>query len=228
MSDSIDKEGYRANVGIVLVNNAGKLLWARRKGKRGWQFPQGGVHQDESSEEAMYRELKEEIGLDPSDVKILGRTSEWLKYTLPRRYQRLNNIIPVIGQKQQWFLLKLIAADEKVKLDLYDSPEFDRWRWVSYWYPVNHVIFFKQKVYQLALKQLYKFVPNRDNISADAPEIDANSRHGDYRLREKKKKSSKKKRRHGFPRRVSERVRKSVKDTVSKSSDKIQSLTKKD
>lgn len=231
MSDTIDNEGFRANVGIVLVNSSGKCLWARRKGKRGWQFPQGGVHQDESAEEAMYRELKEEIGLDPEDVKVLGRTDDWLKYTLPRRYQRLNNIIPVIGQKQQWFLLKLLASDEKVKLDTFESPEFDRWRWVSYWYPVNHVIFFKQSVYQSALKQLYRFVPNRDNISPDAPEVDKNSRQGDYRLREKAKKGKKKtkgKRRHGFPRRVGERVRKGVKETVNKSTETIQKLAKKD
>jgi len=154
MSDTIDKDGFRANVGIVLVNNSGKCLWARRKGKRGWQFPQGGVDLGETAEEAMYRELKEEIGLEPEDVKVLGSTDDWLKYTLPRRYQRLNNIIPVIGQKQRWFLLKLVAADEKVKLDVFDNPEFDRWRWVSYWYPVTHVIFFKQTVYQTALKQL--------------------------------------------------------------------------
>lgn len=222
MTDTIDKEGYRANVGIVLVNSAGKLLWARRKGKRGWQFPQGGINSDESSEQAMYRELKEEVGLEPEDVKVLGRTDDWLKYNLPRRYQRLNNIIPVIGQKQHWFLLKLEAPDEKVKLDCTSDPEFDRWRWVSYWYPVTNVIFFKQSVYQLALKQLYRFVPNRENISPEAPELDENSRHGDYRLREgkkpnsNKKKSGRKPRRHGFPRRVGERVRKTVNKAAQK------------
>lgn len=232
MRDRIDKDGFRANVGIVLVNNFGKCLWARRKGKRGWQFPQGGVNDNETAEEAMYRELKEEVGLDPDDVKVLGSTEDWLKYTLPKRYQRLNNIIPVIGQKQRWFLLKLLADEKKVNLDITDDPEFDRWRWVSYWYPVTHVIFFKQTVYQSALKQLYRFVPNRESISPNAPEVDEQSQYGDYRLREKKKKqkgrSQSKRRRHSFPRRVGERMRKGVQDTVKKTGENIQNANKED
>lgn len=160
MTDHIDSEGYRANVGIILTNGSGKLLWARRKGKRGWQFPQGGIDQGESAEEAMFRELQEEVGLLPEHVKVLGRTKDWLHYTLPKRFQRINNIIPVIGQKQRWFLLRLITAEENVKLDNTKHPEFDRWRWVNYWYPVSNVIYFKQQVYRKALKQLYIHLKN--------------------------------------------------------------------
>jgi len=155
MTDLIDPEGYRANVGIILTNGSGKLLWARRKGKRGWQFPQGGIDKGENAEQAMYRELQEEVGLSAEDVKILGRTRGWLHYKLPKRFQRLNNIIPVIGQKQQWFLLRLLSDESKVKLDNMKHPEFDKWRWVNYWYPVSNVIYFKQKVYRKALQQLY-------------------------------------------------------------------------
>ena len=155
MTDLIDPDGYRANVGIILTNGSGKLLWARRKGKRGWQFPQGGIDKGENAEQAMFRELLEEVGLVSDDVKILGRTRDWLHYKLPRRFQRLNNIIPVIGQKQQWFLLRLVSPEDKVKLDNMKHPEFDQWRWVNYWYPVSNVIYFKQKVYRKALQQLY-------------------------------------------------------------------------
>ena len=155
MNDQIDPDGYRANVGIILTNGAGKLLWARRKGKRGWQFPQGGINADEDAEQAMFRELAEEVGLSPPDVKILGRTDGWLHYNLPKRFQRLNNIVPVIGQKQLWFLLRLVSDEENVKLDNTNHPEFDKWRWVNYWYPVSNVIYFKQQVYRKALKQLY-------------------------------------------------------------------------
>ena len=155
MTDLIDPEGYRANVGIILTNGSGKLLWARRKGKRGWQFPQGGIDKGENAEQAMFRELLEEVGLGSDDVKVLGRTRDWLHYKLPRRFQRLNNIIPVIGQKQQWFLLRLVSPEDKVKLDNMKHPEFDQWRWVNYWYPVSNVIYFKQKVYRKALQQLY-------------------------------------------------------------------------
>lgn len=155
MTDLIDPDGYRANVGIILTNGSGKLLWARRKGKRGWQFPQGGIDKGEDAEEAMFRELQEEVGLVPADVKILGCTQDWLHYKLPKRFQRLNNIVPVIGQKQQWYLLRLVSPEDKVKLDNMKHPEFDRWRWVNYWYPVSNVIYFKQKVYRKALQQLY-------------------------------------------------------------------------
>ncbi len=155
MTDLIDPEGYRANVGIILTNGSGKLLWARRKGKRGWQFPQGGIDKGEDAEQAMFRELQEEVGLSAEDVKILGRTRDWLHYKLPKRFQRLNNIIPVIGQKQQWFLLRLLSPEDSVKLDNMKHPEFDQWRWVNYWYPVSNVIYFKQKVYRKALQQLY-------------------------------------------------------------------------
>ena len=160
MTDQIDQDGYRANVGIILTNGAGKLLWARRKGKRGWQFPQGGINANENAEEAMFRELEEEVGLTAQDVKVLGRTKDWLHYNLPKRFQRLNNVIPVIGQKQQWFMLRLISDENQVKLDNTKHPEFDQWRWVNYWYPVSNVIYFKQQVYRKALKQLYIHLRN--------------------------------------------------------------------
>jgi len=76
----IDSDGYRLNVGIILSNDEGRLFWARRIGQDAWQFPQGGIDKEESPEQAMYRELKEETGLDPNDVDILGCTQDWLKY----------------------------------------------------------------------------------------------------------------------------------------------------
>ena len=38
----IDSEGYRANVGIVICNPQGELLWAKRIGQQAWQFPRAG------------------------------------------------------------------------------------------------------------------------------------------------------------------------------------------
>ena len=84
----IDKEGYRENVGIVICNDQRKVLWARRTGEEAWQFPQGGINNGESAEEAMYRELKEEVGLDPHNVEILARTKGWLKYDVPKSWIR--------------------------------------------------------------------------------------------------------------------------------------------
>jgi putative (di)nucleoside polyphosphate hydrolase len=154
MTDHIDSEGFRANVGIILANADGKLLLAGRIGNKGWQFPQGGVLSGESIEAAMFRELHEEVGLCPEDVEILGQTREWLRYRLPDRYIRRGSRPLCIGQKQRWFMLKLLSPEDRVRFDRCDNPEFDRWRWVDFWKPVNEVIYFKRRVYASALHEL--------------------------------------------------------------------------
>jgi len=152
--DDIDKEGYRANVGIILCNHDGAVLLGGRKGQDSWQFPQGGIQVGETVEIAMYRELQEEIGLGSADVDLLGSTNSWLRYDLPRKYIRRNVKPLCVGQKQRWFLLRLRGSDTKVRLDASDLPEFDRWRWVDYWSPVKEVIYFKRQVYVQALHEL--------------------------------------------------------------------------
>ena len=158
MSDSIDDEGFRANVGIILANDVDELFWARRVGKRGWQFPQGGIRPGEQPEDAMYRELHEEIGLQPDDVELIGQTRDWLRYRLPRRYMRTNSSPLCVGQKQRWFLLRLSGPEERVRFDRGSKPEFDHFRWVNYWYPSQRVIFFKREVYRQALRELGPFL----------------------------------------------------------------------
>ncbi len=150
----IDPDGYRPNVGIILLSDSGQVFWARRVGRDGWQFPQGGMNTDETPIEAMYRELQEETGLKPEHVEVLGATPGWLRYKLPRRYLRKHERPICIGQKQVWFLLRLIGGEAAVQLDATDDPEFDLWRWVDFWYPVAHVVNFKKQVYERALRQL--------------------------------------------------------------------------
>ena len=153
-NDHIDAEGFRANVGIILSNDAGQLLLAGRVGSKGWQFPQGGMLKGESAREAMYRELHEEIGLTDADVEILGSTADWIRYRLPERFVRRNRLPLCIGQKQRWFMLRLVGSDAGVRFDRAETPEFDRWRWVEFWRPVNEVIYFKRRVYARALHEL--------------------------------------------------------------------------
>lgn len=153
----IDEDGYRPNVGIIVANNQGQVLWARRVGQDAWQFPQGGIKTNESPEQALYRELEEEIGLQREQVRIVGKTRGWLRYKLPRRLLR-NNKSSFVGQKQKWFLLKMLAEDEAVKFDASNSPEFDLWQWVSYWYPLGQVVSFKQDVYRRAMKELAPYL----------------------------------------------------------------------
>ncbi len=141
-------------MGIIIFNDDGQLLWTKRLGQDAWQFPQGGVQRHESPEEALLRELNEEVGLDPEDVEIIACTDRWLRYRLPRHLIRQNSHPVCIGQKQKWFLLRLLSDTEKIRFDMSDKPEFDHWRWVSYWYPVNQVVSFKRKVYRKALQEL--------------------------------------------------------------------------
>lgn len=150
----IDADGYRPNVGIILVNKRAQVLWARRIGQDAWQFPQGGIKSDESADAALYRELREEVGLLPEDVDVLGSTKGWLRYRLPKRMVRLNSKPVCIGQKQKWFLLQLKSSEEHISFEFGDKPEFDGWRWVSYWYPLGQVVPFKRDVYRRAMREL--------------------------------------------------------------------------
>ncbi len=149
----IDSQGYRANVGIVLYNDAGQLFWCKRCGQNAWQFPQGGISQNESPEDALYRELKEETGLSRNDVEVVASSKQWLKYRLPPHLIRRRCFPKCIGQKQRWFLLRMLSDESQIDLQNSDVPEFDGWAWVDYWQPINDVVFFKRKVYQRALTE---------------------------------------------------------------------------
>ena len=154
VSDIIDSDGFRANVGIVLLRAAGEVFLGRRTGGRGWQFPQGGMRVGESLEEAVFRELNEETGLEHTDVEVLGYTTRWLRYRLPARYVRRNQQPVCIGQKQRWFLLRLRREAVKFDFGRTDEPEFDEWRWAGFWEPLREVIYFKRGVYRRALLEL--------------------------------------------------------------------------
>ena len=156
----IDSNGFRPNVGIIICNKLGQLLWAKRIKQDAWQFPQGGIKEAETTEEALFRELSEEVGLCKDDVRILSQTSEWLKYRLPKPYIRQRKGRTCIGQKQKWFLLGLQTEEGRVDLENTLQPEFDDWCWVNYWYPVNQVVDFKRSVYRRALIELEQSVKN--------------------------------------------------------------------
>ncbi len=155
----LDRDGFRPNVGIILVNQKNQVFWGKRLRSHSWQFPQGGIDRGENPEQAMFRELHEEVGLQPEHVRILARTRDWLRYEVPDRYIRRDARGHYKGQKQIWFLLQLVAQDWQLNLRATDHPEFDAWRWNDYWVPLDVVVEFKRDVYELALTELAHFLP---------------------------------------------------------------------
>ncbi len=154
----LDREGFRPNVGIILLNANNQVWWGKRVREHSWQFPQGGIKYGESPEQAMFRELAEETGLLPEHVKILGRTRDWLRYEVPDHFIKREVRGHYRGQKQIWFLLRLTGRDSDINLRATNHPEFDAWRWHEYWVPLDVVIEFKRDVYQLALQELSRFL----------------------------------------------------------------------
>ena len=159
----LDKNGYRPNVGIILVNRRNEVFWGKRIREHSWQFPQGGIKRGETPEQAMYRELEEEVGLLPEHVKIIGRTRNWLRYDVPDRWVRREWRGHYRGQKQIWFLLRMLGQDCHVSLRASTHPEFDAWRWNEYWVPLDVVVEFKRGVYEMALTELSRFLPRQEH-----------------------------------------------------------------
>ena len=165
----IDKDGFRRNVGIIVINNQGLVLWAKRFGSaKAWQFPQGGTLEEESAVEAMYRELKEELGLDKEHVNLIAESKKWVEYRLPFKFQRKEDEVKCIGQRQKWFLLKLNASEQAIQLDASTTPEFDQWKWVPYWQPLKEVIFFKRHVYREVLREFEGIVKRLQSENSNA------------------------------------------------------------
>ncbi|HRO58043.1 MAG TPA: RNA pyrophosphohydrolase [Burkholderiaceae bacterium] len=165
----LDRDGYRPNVGIILVNSRNEVFWGKRIREHSWQFPQGGIKRGESPEQAMYRELHEEVGLHPEHVRLIGRTREWLRYDVPTHWVRREWRGHYRGQKQIWFLIRLVGRDTDIDLRASGHPEFDAWRWNSFWVPLEAVIEFKREVYRLALIELARLLPQQAPWRADRP-----------------------------------------------------------
>jgi putative (di)nucleoside polyphosphate hydrolase len=155
----LDQEGFRPNVGIILLNPRNQVFWGRRIRSHSWQFPQGGINPGEAPEQAMLRELQEEVGLLPEHVRVLSRTRDWIRYEVPQHFIRRESRGHYRGQKQIWFLLQLTGRDNDLNLRATNHPEFDAWRWNDYWVPLESVIEFKREVYRLALTELARDLP---------------------------------------------------------------------
>ncbi len=162
----LDREGFRPNVGIILLNADNQVFWGKRLHEHSWQFPQGGIKYGETPLQAMHRELYEEVGLRPEHIEVLGRTRDWLRYEVPDTFIRRESRGAYRGQKQIWFLLRLLGQDKDIDLRTCSHPEFDAWRWSTYWIPSDQVIEFKREVYHNALTELSRFLKRPESAAA--------------------------------------------------------------
>ena len=158
----LDRDGFRPNVGIILLNQRNQVFWGKRIRTHSWQFPQGGIDRGETPEQAMFRELHEEVGLLPPQVRVIARTRDWLRYEVPDRFIRRDARGHYKGQTQIWYLLQLLGHDWDLNLRATNHPEFDAWRWNDYWVPLDVVVEFKRGVYEMALTELARFLPRHE------------------------------------------------------------------
>lgn len=151
---------YRPNAGIIIFNKKGKLLWCKRKTGDGWQFPQGGIDEGETPEEAVLRETYEEVGLDMSKIRIIKENNKWVNYDVPKekvsKYFSFKNR-RFKGQTQKWFLAEFLGDDNDINLNLHNHIEFTEWTWSSYWHPIVAGVEFKRNAYREVLLDLLPF-----------------------------------------------------------------------
>ena len=151
---------YRPNVGIIIFNRDGKIMWCKRKQGDGWQFPQGGIDRGESPLEALYRETYEEVGLKKHQVKIVRENERWIGYDVPKdrvpKYFSFKNR-RFKGQTQKWFLAEFLGNNEDINLSVHSQIEFSEWTWSSYWHPITGGIEFKRDAYRKALNDLFPY-----------------------------------------------------------------------
>ena len=138
---------YRKCVGMMILNNTNEVLVGKRIDHPSgfWQMPQGGIDENENPEEAVWREMLEEIGTN--EALIIHKSSKWFYYEIPK--ETLETIPwgkTYIGQKQKWFVFRFIGNENSINVKT-KNPEFSEWRWVKINSLTKNIVPFKKKIY---------------------------------------------------------------------------------
>ena len=144
---------YRKCVGMMILNNNNEILVGKRMDHPSgfWQMPQGGIDKNENPEEAVWREMMEEIGTN--NAKMIKISSQWINYEIPREtLQTLPWGEKYIGQTQKWFAFRFTGEDIDINVGT-ENPEFSEWKWAKYESLVDNIVPFKRKVYAKIIEE---------------------------------------------------------------------------
>lgn len=145
---------YRPCVGVVLTNGLGGVFAGQRADcvEPAWQMPQGGIDEGESVTQAAFRELREETGVQPEHVTLLGETRDWHAYDFPADMGKKRFAQKFRGQTQKWVLMRLEADASVINL-AYEDVEFSDWRWMNAAELLDLIVAFKRPIYEAVLAE---------------------------------------------------------------------------
>ena len=154
-----EKKNFRPNVAAIVLSakyphKCEIFIASRTDVENAWQFPQGGIDDGESSKEALFRELEEEIGT--RDVEIIAEYPTWVSYEFPPAIAK--KMYPYDGQRQKYYLVKL-KKGATINIDT-EIPEFSEYEFVPTENIYEYITFFKRTVY----KQVIKYFKNEGYI----------------------------------------------------------------
>lgn len=148
---------YRPNVAALILNSVGNLLICERMTLPGaWQFPQGGVDAGETLKEALYREVREEVGLLPIHYTVMAQRAGY-RYLYPvdareKKLRKHGNH----GQEQTYFLCHLTAQAPAVNVNQ-KPQEFRAYRWIlPQEFDLEWLPEFKREVYRQVMKDFFR------------------------------------------------------------------------
>ena len=145
----------------MILNDDNKILVGKRMDHPSghWQMPQGGIDENENPEEAVWREMHEEIGT--KNAKMIKKSAHWINYEIPSETLKT---LPwgdkFIGQTQKWFAFRFKGSDEEINVGT-ENPEFSEWRWTNHNLLVENIVPFKRNTYKIILDEFKDLFINK-------------------------------------------------------------------